>query len=165
MPIYHEVAIAHYGHPLLRVKHWAIVVVLDAQQTRCIAYQITGSTDTYEIKPPEPVTLTDTKAYLGKVRVGHVEHQRLHAFSSSLASADRVIRGDKGWNCQNWVVDSLEVLKRQGHIIMGDDVEDVSKKWLSDSLEKAVREDAGEAGDYALCRKTRRQERVRTLVS
>ncbi|EPQ59655.1 hypothetical protein GLOTRDRAFT_35074 [Gloeophyllum trabeum ATCC 11539] len=106
------VYIAHYGHPLLKgAKHWAILVSSGPKDF--IAYQITGSTHTYEVKPPEESRPETSNTYMGMVEVGRIEENQRQAFER-IALANPVTRGSVSWNCQNWVIEVLSAAKAAG---------------------------------------------------
>lgn len=45
-----DVAVAQYGvEQLPGAKHWALIVITDPENETAIAYQVTGSTNTYEV--------------------------------------------------------------------------------------------------------------------
>ena len=52
----YTIAVAQYGHISFKVKHWAIIVLSDERHG--LAYQITGSTTTYELKEVEFIDFT-----------------------------------------------------------------------------------------------------------
>lgn len=126
-----KLSVGHYGHPLLKgAKHWSFLLEIDNQ--RATTYQITGSTNTYEIKSPEDVVVARSSSFLGKVDVGQVETSQVDRFWQVLQSVP-VKRGDLGWNCQNWIVEGLAALKSQGF-----EVEELSKDALAARLEKTL---------------------------
>ncbi|TFK56186.1 hypothetical protein OE88DRAFT_1652821 [Heliocybe sulcata] len=107
--------VAHYGHPLLKgAKHWALLLPTTNQSY--VAYQISGSTDTYEVKPPEDVRPAEDSTYLGKVEVGHVENDQREKLEKAV-QAIAVTRGDLSWNCQNWIIEVLGKLKAEGFAV------------------------------------------------
>ena len=62
-----SLSVAHYGHPLLKgAKHWSFL--LDTSEGCAITYQLTGSTNTYELKEPEEIEIlkSQTRHLLGK---------------------------------------------------------------------------------------------------
>lgn len=136
----YDIHVCHFGHPLLRgAKHWAIVVIPEPAKLVGTAYQISGGTETYEIKDPEVTDLLDTPTYMGRVFVGKVNKNRINGDDQSLwaiLGSTPVTLGNLDWNCQNWVVEGLQRMKRLGHA-----VEDVSLEGLRGVLDKARRED------------------------
>ncbi|KAF9052470.1 hypothetical protein BDZ89DRAFT_1056820 [Hymenopellis radicata] len=141
MSAYYDIFVAHFGHPLLRgAKHWAIVVMPDLAKLAGTAYQISGGTETYEIKMPEHTDLIETPTYMGRAYVGRVDRNKIEGCENSLRSIldnTPVTLGDLNWNCQNWVVEGLQRMRGAGH----SNVEDVSLEGLRGQLDKARRED------------------------
>lgn len=76
--------------------------------TDAINYQASGSTETYEYKDSEEVTMMTVPNYMGKVRVGTIDATRYRS-----GELERVLkgigikRGDLEWNCQNWIIEAL----------------------------------------------------------
>jgi hypothetical protein len=77
------------------------------------AYQVTGSTNTYDFKKPEEVIIKKTQTYLGKVDVGCVDEAKQNDLYEVLKRVE-VKRGDVNWNCQNWIVEGLKALNEEG---------------------------------------------------
>ena len=103
--------VARYGHPLLKgAQHWSFLL-LDQHESDCAtAYQVTGSTSTYEIKKPEMVFPKKSTTYMGRIEVGHVDESRRKECEAAIMAVP-VTRGCKAWNCQNWIVEVLAALK------------------------------------------------------
>jgi hypothetical protein len=133
-----KVVVAQYGHVRLAgAKHWSIVILTDPGSASGVAYQITGSTTTYEVKEPEEVRLLQSKSFMGCVEVGSMK--KGHAFGTERTSAESIIRetevvkGNIRWNCQNWVVAALRRLRDAQY-----DISDVSLEGLQDQLAQVV---------------------------
>ena len=142
MPQNLDVVVAQYGHTRLPgAKHWAIVVLKDLEKLRGIAFQVTGSTNTYEVKRPEEVELLCSTTYMGNVKVGSVcGDYALGAEStapSTIIQHTPVVRGDLNWNCQNWVVAALKCLKDAHHNIS----EEITLGGLQAQFAQVQRED------------------------
>lgn len=106
--------VAHYGHPLLKgAKHWSFLLPKQNDPEFCTAYQVTGSTTTYEIKNPEDVSLNKSESYMGKVEVGSIEESRRTEFESVVLAVP-VTRGNAAWHCQHWIIEVLAELKANG---------------------------------------------------
>ncbi|KAH7105977.1 hypothetical protein BKA62DRAFT_766433 [Auriculariales sp. MPI-PUGE-AT-0066] len=109
-----EVAVAQYGHEMLKGdRHWALLVVHEPASDTAYAYQLTGSTTTYELKPRELVVVTRASSYLGRVRVGTLHPSQLPSFEL-VARTVPVHRGSREWHCQHWVADALLALNNAG---------------------------------------------------
>ncbi|KAI0940905.1 hypothetical protein AcV7_003153 [Taiwanofungus camphoratus] len=108
-------SVAHFGHPLLKgAKHWSLLLL---NSDGCaVAYQVTGSTDTYEFKEPEDIEYKKDQTYMGKVDVGHVDMMKQAEMLEVLRKV-RITRGDLNWNCQNWVVAALKELSEGGFAV------------------------------------------------
>jgi len=108
--------VAHYGHPQLKgAKHWALLLPKGDGVNIATAYQVTGSTTTYEVKAPEDVR-ADNRNCMGTVEVGRIEESRRKEFERVVLSVP-VTRGIITWNCQNWVIDTLAALKTNGFAV------------------------------------------------
>jgi hypothetical protein len=131
-----NLSVAHFGHPLLKgAKHWSLLLFKPDSCT--IAYQTTGSTDTYEYKEPEEVdNIIESQTYMGKVDVGMVtvDEANLARFEEVLRGVP-ITRGNLNWNCQNWVVQSLQALHDNGF-----DVDALTHTDLGEALGKAKKD-------------------------
>ncbi|KAH9838529.1 uncharacterized protein C8Q71DRAFT_534550 [Rhodofomes roseus] len=111
--------VAHYGHPLLKgAKHWSFLLPKPNSNTDsdvATAYQVTGSTETYEVKDPEELRSDSeqSKTCMGRVEVGNIEDKRRGEFESVVLAVP-VTRGNLAWNCQNWIIEALGALKQRG---------------------------------------------------
>jgi len=63
------------------------------------------------------------------------EPQSLH----SILMGTPVVRGEIGWNCQNWVISGLQNLRTARH-----SVKDITLQELQNALAQAKREDLGQ---------------------
>ncbi|TFK73364.1 hypothetical protein BDN72DRAFT_834771 [Pluteus cervinus] len=142
--------VAHFGHPLLKgAKHWSFLLPISTQPGCFTAWQITGSTFTYEIKPAETVslnsnfssfssslnasTVTGLQNFMGMVPVGTIDENQRAEFEKVVLTQVPVLRGSVDWNCQNWIVDALAKAKESGF-----DVSAYSLTELQGILEKVV---------------------------
>ncbi|TFK56187.1 hypothetical protein OE88DRAFT_1731802 [Heliocybe sulcata] len=125
------VYVAHYGHPQLRgARHWAILIQLPSGLFK--TYHIEGSTNSYKLLPVEIVDLEKSSSYMGKVPVGQVDETRVQVFQD-VAMATPVVLGSLQWNCQNWVVDALKAVKKEGF-----DIKDYNVETLQNLLSKVT---------------------------
>ena len=113
-----SISVGQYGHPQLKTaRHWAILVENVAQPTPwtgdVTAYQISGSTETYEYAPPEVGNVKSDPAYMGRIFVGFVNNQHKDDIAEILGHVP-ITHGDLGWNCQNWVALGLQALVAAG---------------------------------------------------
>jgi hypothetical protein len=141
MSQYYDVLVAHYGHPRLPgAKHWSIVVLTDPGRLTGQAYQIDGSTTTYAVKQPQEVRLLDSNTYMGSVKVGSIHRDWAFGLEPkslrSIVMGTPVVRGNIGWNCQNWVMSALEGLRNAQH-----GIDQVTLKDLCGTLAQRKRED------------------------
>ncbi|KAG8992466.1 hypothetical protein FRB90_001004 [Tulasnella sp. 427] len=126
-----KVFIAHYGHVLLRgPKHW--VILLQVDQNNAIAYQITGSSTTYEVKAPETVKPEQLPTLLGMVQIGEIATSQANRVWEVLQNVP-VTRNVRTWNSQDWVVLGLGALKSAGLA-----VDALSKEELLAKLDKVT---------------------------
>lgn len=108
-------SVAQYGHPLLKgAKHWSFL--LHKSGGYAIAYQVTGSTDTYTYKDPEEVQIKKSQTYMGRVDVGNVETTGIGRVEEVFKNVP-ITRGDLQWNCQNWVIQALKALRDDGFAV------------------------------------------------
>ncbi|KAF8227647.1 hypothetical protein L208DRAFT_1295577 [Tricholoma matsutake] len=113
-----DLVIAQYSHEKLPgAKHWAIVVVTNQKLLKGIAFQVMGSTSTYEVKQPKEVKLLDSTTYMGNIEVGMVDSSSESTALLTIIQHMPLGRGDLGWNCQHWVIAALEHLKDAQHNI------------------------------------------------
>ena len=119
--------VAQYGHAKLPgAKHWAIVVITNRENMKGIAFQVTRSTNTYEVKQPEEVELlySTVTAYMGNIKVGTV--YRDYAFGEentallAIIQHTPVVRGNRNWNCQH--CSCLEAFERCSAQYLGRDI-------------------------------------------
>ena len=128
-----SLSVAHYGHPLLKgAKHWSFL--LDTSEGCAITYQLTGSTNTYELKEPEEIEILESQTYLGRVVVGTIDTAKQGQLLNLLKKVP-ITRGNLQWNCQNWIAEALQALKENGF-----DVVTLNHKDLHTSLQAAKRE-------------------------
>jgi|ERR1700722_15347614 len=121
-----SLSVAHYGHPLLKgAKHWSFL--LQTYEGRAVAYQITGSTNTYEFKEPEEIEILKSQTYLGRVQVGAIDTAKQGRLLAVLKNVP-IQRGDLQWNCQNWIVESLKALQEDGFDVIALTHEDLGMK-------------------------------------
>ncbi|KIM80713.1 hypothetical protein PILCRDRAFT_821968 [Piloderma croceum F 1598] len=127
-------SVGQYGHPLLKgAKHWSLLLL--KSNGLAIAYQITGSTETYEFKTPEDVQIKDTPTYMGKADVGHVDIAQQNDLYEVLKMV-QVRRGDVNWNCQHWIIAALRALQEGGFA-----VDALTHEHLTEKLRLAKRDD------------------------
>ncbi|KAH9838530.1 uncharacterized protein C8Q71DRAFT_534619 [Rhodofomes roseus] len=118
--------VAHYGHPLLKgAKHWSFLLYKPGDQ-HAKAYQLTGSTTTYEVKQPEEVTPAKSSSFMGQVPVGHIAESHVAAFEQMVLGLP-ITRGNTAWNCQNWIIGALAALKANGFNVTAYGLEDLRK--------------------------------------
>ncbi|KZT69622.1 hypothetical protein DAEQUDRAFT_726232 [Daedalea quercina L-15889] len=121
---------AHYGHPILKgAKHGSFLL----SEPGSTAYQITGSTDIYEIKRPE-VLRPDSEqmqTYTGR-KVGRFDDDRRNEFERVVLAVP-VTRRSLAWKCQNWIVEGLAALNKDGYGVEAYRLEDL-QKLLAESL-------------------------------
>jgi hypothetical protein len=141
MSQYLNVVVAQYGHVRLPgAKHWAIVVITDSTKLKGTAFQLTGSTTTYQAKQPEEVELLHSQSYMGSVKVGMVHRDRAFGVDGTalgtIIQATEVVRGSLQWNCQNWVVAALKRLRDAQY-----DISELSVEVLQGKFTQVQRED------------------------
>ncbi|KAL0958198.1 hypothetical protein HGRIS_000361 [Hohenbuehelia grisea] len=123
--------VGHFGSPQLKgAKHWSFLLM--KTDSKAIAYQVSGSTNTYAYKEPEDTTPEESNAFMGMVTVGSIDTRDEERFVTVLQNVP-ITRGDREWNCQNWIVEALRALKDNGF-----DVKVLTKVELADMLSKVT---------------------------
>lgn len=74
---------------------------------------------------------------MGMVEVGYIPNNRRNEFKS-LLSVVPIVHGDLGWNCQNWVMGALKLL-RENDFEIGDANHAISYQSLLSNLEDCKR--------------------------
>jgi len=120
------VSVAQYGHPLLKgAKHWSLLLLKPGGYA--VAYQLSGSTDTYAFKDPEEIQIRKSQTYMGRVDIGNVDATKLGRVDKVLRSVP-ITRGNLQWNCQNWVIQALYALQNDGFAVDALTLEDLQAK-------------------------------------
>jgi hypothetical protein len=125
--------VAQYGHPLLKgAQHWSLLLLDEHNSANgATAYQVTGSTSTYEIKQPEVVCPEKSTTYMGRIEVGNIEPSRRMECEAAIMMVP-AIRGSTAWNCQNWIVEVLAALRTEGFDVQSYNLVELQKlfsKW------------------------------------
>jgi len=85
-------------------------------KNNAVVFQIEGSTASYAVKKEEQTAVKDMSALMGIVQVGTAEETRYEEFVNIMRNVP-VRLGDKGWNCQNWIVEGMDRLRQAGFSI------------------------------------------------
>jgi len=127
-------SVGQYGHVLLKgAKHWSFLLL--KSDGVAVAYQLTGSTKTYEFKKPEEVIIKKTQTYLGKVDVGCIDIAKQNDLYNVLNKVN-IKRGDVNWNCQNWIIEGLKALNKEGF-----EIDVLTHDDLAEKLQLAKRDE------------------------
>lgn len=125
------------GHPT-RAEHWDFVVFIDQDDYE--VHELEGNYDTFEYVPKTKSGLGKTPDFRGGCLVGflrpeHITPRRHHSGRQPdsplvqwLRSVE-VVRGMQTFDCQNWIIHSLVVLREQGVILSG-----VNEKLIREEL-------------------------------
>jgi hypothetical protein len=125
-----SIGVAQYSHVHLPgAKHWVIVIITDCSKLKGVAFQITGSTNTYKVKQPEEVELLHLNNYMGSVSVGTVHSDYAFGAEGTIVQHTPVVRGNLNWNCRNWVVAALKCLKDAQYGISEVSVEELQAQF------------------------------------
>jgi hypothetical protein len=114
----YTVSVGQYGHLLLKgARHWSILVEDVPQPTpwtgQATAYQVSGSTETYEYAKPVQVNLKEDSTYMGRINVGYIDGEQRRNIAEILEKV-AITHGNLEWNCQNWVAAGLQALADAG---------------------------------------------------
>ena len=96
--------------------HWSILIPIPPTGTDAYAFQILGNMDTFELSSAtiEP-KYAKHEAYRGAVVVGSVPENELSRVNE-VASRVAIYRYRNDWNCQNWVIATLDRMKPYGFV-------------------------------------------------
>jgi hypothetical protein len=132
------------GHPT-RDEHWNFVVFIDQDDYE--VHELEGNYDTFEYLPKTKTGLGNTPDFRGGCLVGFLSLEQItprrqtgkklpdSPFVQWLRSVD-VIKGTQAFDCQNWVIHSLVVLREQGVTLPG-----VNEKMIREELEREKERD------------------------
>ncbi|PPQ69270.1 hypothetical protein CVT24_000076 [Panaeolus cyanescens] len=113
-----KLCVGQYGgreyHP--GPRHWSFLLMLSEQpNSSAQAFQLCGNwKEGFFYKNPSTVTPCRSQSFLGKVEVGEVDAGKYLMFAEDVKGVP-IINGNQGWNCQDWIVDVLVVLKKKGY--------------------------------------------------
>lgn len=94
--------------------HWSILIPIPPTNVNAYAFQILGNMDTFELSSGSiEASYAKHEAYRGAVVVGAV-HENEISKVNEVAARVAIYRYRGDWNCQNWVMATLERLKPVG---------------------------------------------------
>ncbi|GLB44142.1 hypothetical protein LshimejAT787_1600720 [Lyophyllum shimeji] len=114
------------GHPR-RSEHWALVAPLSRDDA--YVFQLEGTYDTFRYSPGEIHDLATAESMRGGVQVGVIPYNALAWLEEKLREV-RIIRHTPDFDCQNWIMEAIQLLKDIGSIIYPG----VTERWLRDEL-------------------------------
>ncbi|KAI0056469.1 hypothetical protein BV25DRAFT_1577251 [Artomyces pyxidatus] len=115
------------GH-FRRTEHWSLIV--PKSRAEATLFELHGQMDAFVYKT-EPLTAFSSAPDLrGGVQVGWVPRARLEDGSvSELLARGRIVRNDRDFDCQLWIMEALESLRKEGWLF-----ETVNEDWVREEL-------------------------------
>jgi len=110
-----------YGVGSEQYLHWALIVMTSKEDLGGHCFQAVdrhysdGQGTVWELNYMAHVSLRNTQKCLGGVQIGSVKARKLDALIT-LIKAHSTIPQFEGWNCRNWIVEVVELLKAEGWI-------------------------------------------------
>lgn len=132
------------GHPT-RTEHWNFVVLIDPDDYE--VHELEGNYDTFEYLPKSKSGLGNSPDFRGGCLVGSLSTEQIsprrHSSSTQPDSpfvqwlrTVEVVKGTQAFDCQNWIIHSLVVLREQGVILPG-----INEKMIREELEREKKRD------------------------
>lgn len=101
------------GHPR-RTEHWSLVVPLSRSSAHI--FQLEGNYDTFRYEYSYVDKFSESSSMRGGVRIGEIRPDAVLWLKEKLRDV-RVVRHDPEFDCQNWVLEAIQLLKDVGGII------------------------------------------------
>lgn len=101
------------GHPR-RTEHWSLVVPLSRSSAHI--FQLEGNYDTFRYEYSYVDKFSESSSMRGGVRIGEIRSDAVLWLKEKLRDV-RVVRHDPEFDCQNWVLEAIQLLKDVGGII------------------------------------------------
>lgn len=101
------------GHPR-RTEHWSLVVPLSRSDAHF--FQLEGNYDTFRYEFSYVNKYSESSSMRGGVRIGEIQPDAVLWLKEKLREV-RVVRHDPDFDCQNWALEAIQLLKDVGGII------------------------------------------------
>ncbi|KZW02816.1 hypothetical protein EXIGLDRAFT_601406 [Exidia glandulosa HHB12029] len=118
-----------------RTEHWSLAAL--SSRSRAHIFEVVGTDATFNYAPRLDTDFARNPLFRGGCIVGHVRASGI-AQLTELLRAVRVVRYALDWDCQNWVMDALRLLRDMDL----DDAEALGFRLVSTS-ERAMRDELG----------------------
>ncbi|KDR76982.1 hypothetical protein GALMADRAFT_246151 [Galerina marginata CBS 339.88] len=119
------------GHKY-RQEHW-LLAALEKQQTGHI-FQLIGNTDTFAYEASIDSDFPTSQTLCGGCLVGSVDSEQLAWVKSKLKEVPVRRNSPEEFDCQNWVMQALRLLKYSPH--PGVEITEVSESAIREELKK-----------------------------
>jgi hypothetical protein len=97
-----------------------------------IAYQLRGMPGGFSYGGPEKVDLSEFGRVRHKLEIGRVPVSKVDRVHEILSQVRVDTSESSGWNCQDWALDGLDELKKEG-FVYGHHNKDGLKNWLKET--------------------------------
>ncbi|KAJ6451472.1 hypothetical protein C8R47DRAFT_1170048 [Mycena vitilis] len=91
-----------------RTEHWSLAALVDKRQA--FVMQVIGNSDSFSYQPKLAKSFAASRSLRGGFLVGRIPADKADDLQNMLREVP-VIRYDKRWDCQTWVMDALRYLK------------------------------------------------------
>jgi hypothetical protein len=94
--------------------HWSFYIDI---HPRGIAHELNGSPSTFQYWGPEPnKSLKRGTSLRAKIQIGQFPADKLDRVTELLRQVPIEQNKPGIWNCQSWILDGMEVLKKEGYV-------------------------------------------------
>jgi hypothetical protein len=127
------VIVAQYelaGHAR-RTEHWAIAVLFSTKEAQI--FEILGNKDTFEYVPSRRYRFNESSRFRGGCLVGRMEEDWVESAKAKLRDVP-VIIGSNSWDCQDWTMEALRLLRDEGLIVRGSDCARIVEQDIREEL-------------------------------
>lgn len=119
-----------YGHKR-RTEHWNLALL--KSQDEAVVYEVRGNQDSFTYITERVGRFSRSPMFRGGYLVGYIPNNKAAAWLDQQLCAVSVNRGNDNWDCQNWVMDSLRMLKKTHQGVITQDIsEDTIRRELSE---------------------------------
>lgn len=125
MPEKYPLVVAQYvinGH-FRRTEHWAIVVLKSRLHAQL--FELKGNSDSFCFATSYHTSFERARDLRGGAHVGWISSWDDLSWLTERLKSVPVVKGDRMWDCQNWTVEALRLLKKDGVVF-----QHVKEDWL-----------------------------------
>ncbi|KAI9894690.1 MAG: hypothetical protein M1814_002046 [Vezdaea aestivalis] len=111
--------------------HWSFFVQIsqDDEKNLGYAYQLRGMPGAFYYAGPEEVDLNKSHARREELDIGDIDPAKLSLVHQHLSQCNIEAAESTDWNCQDWALQGLEMLRTEGFVYDGFTA-DVVRNWL-----------------------------------